>query len=350
MFNSDLFLRENEKGFEKFESKEYYPKPLTPIFTIGIFVRRKLARLRKFADREISRVNNWQKADDSLFSTSQSLTISKAGEKLKKAMEGDDKKALAKELKTYKATVDQFVPFYKTSLVREYGEAIIIALILALIIRTFVIQAFRIPSSSMVPTLLIGDQIVVNKFLYGTRIPFTDIKVLPIRQPRKGDIIVFKYPEDPKMDFIKRVVGVPGDQIRAYNGHLWVNGELIDKKPLGTFRYYDKNYGISFTNDMYMEALPTGEDGEVKMHRMLLDSNPYDPGFIRGEEKNAKYCVKETCTVPEGHYLCMGDNRDKSNDGRAWGFVDEKLIKGKAMVIYFSWPPKQLIRFGKILK
>lgn len=193
----------------------------------------------------------------------------------------------------------------KKKLLWEYVEAIITALILALLIRTFVVQAFKIPSGSMIPTLLIGDHILVNKFLYGTQIPFTDKKILIFREPEKGDVIVFKYPENPKKDFIKRVIATEGDTIEEKNKVVYVNGEPVTE----TYAYhYD----------------PTMHSG----------SDPRDTfGQIR---------------VPKDKIFVMGDNRDHSYDSRFWGFVDEKEVKGKAFIIYWSWDPDKWVRFNRI--
>jgi signal peptidase I len=183
--------------------------------------------------------------------------------------------------------------------VLEYAEAIITALLLALIIRAFVVQAFKIPTGSMVPTLLVGDHILVNKFLYGTRIPFSDNRILAFKKPERGDIIVFKYPKDPERDFIKRVMAVEGDVIESRDKVVFVNGERVDSP----FAIY---------ND---DTVITG------------DGNPRD-----------NFGPRE---VPEGKYFVMGDNRDHSLDSRYWGFVDFEAIKGKALIIYWSWNGKK---------
>ncbi len=181
------------------------------------------------------------------------------------------------------------------SVFREYAEAIIIAAVLALFIRTFIVQAFKIPSGSMEDTLLVGDHILVNKFLYGTVIPFTDTRILPIREPKRGDIIVFKYPGDESKDFIKRVIGTPGDVVEIINKKVYVNG-----KPL------NEPYTIFKDGDIIPRALqPRDNFGPIK--------------------------------VPPMKYFCMGDNRDRSSDGRYWGYVSQREILGKAFIIYWSW-------------
>ncbi len=193
------------------------------------------------------------------------------------------------------------------SVLREYVEAILIAGILALFIRSFVVQAFKIPSGSMENTLLIGDHILVNKFLYGTHIPFTDIKLMPVREPHRGDIIVFKYPEDETKDFIKRVIGTPGDVVEITNKKVYVNGKSL------------------------VEPYTVYADGEI-LARNLQARDNFGP-----------------VTVPAGKYFMMGDNRDKSHDSRFWGFVDENKIIGKALVIYWSWNgDDHWVRFKRI--
>jgi signal peptidase I len=192
----------------------------------------------------------------------------------------------------------------KKQLLREYAEAIITALILALVIRAYVVQAFKIPSGSMIPTLLIGDHILVNKFIYGTEIPFSGNRILAFRQPEKGDVIVFKYPENPKKDFIKRVVGTEGDVIAERDKVLYVNGKPV-VEPFA--RHFDRLIRMNDPRDNF---------GPV--------------------------------SVPEGKVFVMGDNRDQSYDSRYWGFVDVEAIKGKALIIYWSWSPENTVRFNRI--
>ena len=185
--------------------------------------------------------------------------------------------------------------------VRENIEALVIAVILALFIRAFVVQAFKIPSGSMMDTLLVGDYILVNKFIYGVKIPFTEITVLPIREPERGDVIVFKFPMDPSKDFIKRVVAVGGDTVEIRDKKVYVNGKL-----------------------------------QVNKHAIYDDprifSNPtlYPPELLRRDNM-------PLTKVPKGKLFVMGDNRDESNDSRFWGFVDVSAVRGEAFMIYWSW-------------
>lgn len=180
-------------------------------------------------------------------------------------------------------------------IIREYAESIIIALILALVIRAFVVQAFKIPTGSMRMTLLENDRILVNKFIYGARIPFTDIRLPAIRQPQRGDVIVFKYPEDPKKDFVKRLVASGGETLEIINGKIAINGWIIKEGPLNNIQYY--NFG------------PYGGQG-VKV------------------------------TVPKDCYFVLGDNSASSKDSRYWGFVPKKYLEGEAFFIF--WPIKRI--------
>jgi signal peptidase I len=176
---------------------------------------------------------------------------------------------------------------------REYTEALVVAGLLALIIRTFLFQAFHIPSGSMEDTLLEGDFLFVSKTLYGAEIPFTGGKRLPaIREPQRGDIIVFRYPEDPSQDFIKRCVGIPGDVVEYRDKQLFVNGEPQDE---------------DYTKITQGERIVPGRDN-------------FGP-----------------ITVPDGQFFMLGDNRDNSRDSRYWGFVDYSQLRGKALFIYWSW-------------
>jgi signal peptidase I len=200
----------------------------------------------------------------------------------------------------------------KKSGLRENIEAILVAIVLALFIRTFVIQAFKIPSGSMKQTLLIGDHILVNKFIYGVKIPFLETTIIPIKNPKRGDIIVFKFPEDPSKDFIKRVIGVAGDVIEVRDKKVYVNHTLLNH-----------DWGIHTDPNIFPAVIqPRDNFGQV--------------------------------VVPEHSLFVMGDNRDQSYDSRFWGFVDLKAVKGKALIIYWSWDKEDFgvrwNRIGRILK
>ena len=195
----------------------------------------------------------------------------------------------------------------RKKIIWEYAKAIITALILAMLIRTFIIQAFKIPSGSMIPTLLVGDHILVNKFLYGTKIPFSGKRVLMFKKPERGDIIVFKYPENPSKDFIKRVVAIEGDVIESKNKMVHVNGNKVNE--------------------------PYAQHTDSSMRPMGIEPRDNFGPVI----------------VPKNKYFVMGDNRDQSYDSRYWGYVDIKDVKGKALILYWSWDSeKSWVRIGRI--
>ena len=207
------------------------------------------------------------------------------------------------------------VKIKKKSAFREYAEAAAIAVLLALFIRTFVVQAFKIPSGSMKPTLLIGDHLLVNKFIYGIKIPFVDRYLVHFKRPMRGDIVVFKYPEDERLDFIKRVIGIEGDKIQIRGDVLYINGKKIETRYVGEYR--DRGY---FYADEYEEDL----DG---VRHYILD-----------EPEKEDLSDFGPVTVPPYSIFVMGDNRDNSKDSRYWGYVSLNKIKGKALIIYWSWP------------
>lgn len=197
------------------------------------------------------------------------------------------------------------------SKLREYIEAILMAIVIAFFIRTFIIQAYKIPSGSMKPTLLIGDHILVSKFNYGVRLPFIRSTLIPVGTPKQGDIVVFIYPEDRSKDFIKRLIGVPGDTIEIRDKNIILNGVP-----------YKDSHGV------YVDNLVI-------------------PGAVQPRDNFGPV------TVPEGSLFVMGDNRDESYDSRFWGFVNMKDVLGKALIIYWSWDQEdhgiRWRRIGKIL-
>ena len=192
----------------------------------------------------------------------------------------------------------------KKSTLREYAEAIIIALVLALFIRTFIVQAFKIPSGSMKETLKIGDHILVNKFIFGPRIPYTDLRIFSFTKPKRGDVIVFLEPTDKKKDFIKRVIGLPGETLEVKDRQVYINGETLEE--------------VGYVNHL-----------KRPFHSPLDKYGPIE--------------------IPENSYFMMGDNRENSSDSRVWGTLPFELIKGKAFMIYWSWDgPNRRVRWKRI--
>ena len=198
----------------------------------------------------------------------------------------------------------------------EYSRALFPVIFIVLILRSFLAEPFRIPSGSMMPTLLVGDFILVNKFAYGLRLPVLNTKVVELGEPRQGDVAVFRYPEDPSIDYIKRVVGVPGDHIAYRDKTLYINGKRMEQQPVGS--YVGTGAGMASTGARHLRE---NLDGVV--HDILIR-----PGAHSREGE---------FTVPEGYYFMMGDNRDNSKDSRYFGPVPEQNLVGKAMLIWMSW-------------
>jgi signal peptidase I len=208
-------------------------------------------------------------------------------------------------------------------------------------LRSFLFEPFKIPSGSMIPTLHIGDLILVNKFHYGIRLPVLNVKILDNNPVERGDVMVFRYPPKPSLDYIKRVVGVPGDKIAYINKVLTINGQLVSKVSVPEFFDADTmRYSKQFEEAMPIGSRPA-DMGQQRAHRLLNDDRV--PNFVSGIndfefKENCSYNVEGVvCTVPEGHYFTMGDNRDNSLDSRYWGFVPDKNIVGKAFFIWMNF-------------
>jgi signal peptidase I len=231
----------------------------------------------------------------------------------------------------------------------DYARSFFPVALAVLLLRSFVFEPFRIPSDSMMPTLLAGDFILVDKFAYGLRLPVTNTKILDTGSPRRGDVVVFRYPLDPSENYIKRVVGLPGDHVTVRNDRLIINGKVIPFKVTGTY-----------TDGCYINMqLATEHLGEHTHQALLcpvpLEVTPYPLAGCRRSDTHGYVCGGApppgamaliepqvvTKVVPKGEYLMVGDNRDNSDDGRVWGFVPDANLVGKATYIWFNWDPQR---------
>ncbi|MBF0283465.1 MAG: signal peptidase I [Magnetococcales bacterium] len=213
---------------------------------------------------------------------------------------------------------------------REYYDAVVVAVGIALVIRTFLFEPFKIPSGSMIPTLLVGDYLFVQKYSYGFRVPYTTHRILMGEGPQRGDVAVFKYPEDPGKDYIKRIIGLPGDRILYVNKQLFINDQPVSYAPQGDFTYYNER-------DNKLEGQRFTEELPGKSHDMLIQSTPFAYPAGRFEY-----------TVPPEHYFAMGDNRDNSNDSRIWGPVPAWRLVGRATMLFWSYDHHEASLMGKI--
>jgi len=218
----------------------------------------------------------------------------------------------------------------------EFSAGFFPVIVIVFVLRSFLFEPFRIPSGSMIPTLLVGDLILVNKYTYGVRLPIINKKIIALGDPQRGDVMVFRFPEDPSLDYIKRVIGLPGDKISYENKILTINGQQVPEVALAD--YFDRDR-ISYSNQ-FIEKLPSARG--VVEHSILKDGDRLpiiSPGNFRFHD-NCAYTASNTavsCTVPAGHYFTMGDNREISQDSRYWGFVPDENIVGKAFLIWMNF-------------
>jgi signal peptidase I len=217
----------------------------------------------------------------------------------------------------------------------EYSKSFFPVILLVFLLRSFLVEPFKIPSGSMIPTLLVGDFILVNKFTYGIRLPVINQKVVEVNSPQRGEVMVFRYPENPSLDYIKRVVGLPGDVVTYRDKQLTINGQPVPTEPQSDFEYNEGGLNM-------VSAKRFREQLDQHDHTILV--NPEVPPVqlvgVRQfpQRENCEYNDSGfTCKVPPGHYFVMGDNRDSSSDSRYWGFVPEANIVGKAFMIWWNF-------------
>jgi len=267
----------------------------------------------------------------------QQAKVKAAIEALSEAVIARDFDKLPGALNALDDVLDGNLGFARKSTAREYTESIGVAVLIALFLRAFVVEAFKIPSGSMIPTLQVGDHIFVNKFIYGVRVPFTNIKFgMEYRKPRRGEVIVFIYPKEPDKDFIKRIVAIEGDTVEVRDNQIFINGVGVPRSHVdGDCKYED-----------FVEDTARWEERRCEAWIEDVNGNHYTTVY----DKNGGVHSTRPVTVPKDSVFVMGDNRDNSHDSRYWGFVPFDLIKGKAMIIWWSHAEHEGVRVKRLFK
>lgn len=228
----------------------------------------------------------------------------------------------------------------------EYTKSFFPVLLLVFCLRSFLVEPFKIPSSSMRPTLEVGDFILVNKFIYGIRLPIVERKIIQIQDPKRGDVMVFRYPNDTSLDYIKRVIGLPGDEVTYHNKQLTVNGQTMPLTADSSYSYLEGSTAF-VTTQRFVEDL-SGVQHSIAQNPDVPPVRLSEVQTFPGHENCVYNDAGFTCKVPAGEYFMMGDNRDNSADSRYWGFVPDDHIRGKAFMIWWNWDDISNFAFKRV--
>jgi signal peptidase I len=311
------------------------------LFRAAIETAREDLMLHRDAELAIKDAERRLRLHGGRLGTEQRAAVEHALAELVAARAAGHSAELAEALSHIDQLLTEHLSFARKGASREYVESIGVAVLIALLLRAFVVEAFKIPSGSMIPTLQVGDHIFVNKFIFGARVPFSGIKVLEhVREPRRGEVIVFIYPRDPEKDFIKRIVGIPGDNVQVCaGGQVLINGKPLRREPIpGPCEYddYDEDRPFGSWHKVRCTAFRewNGNESYVTVHN---EASPPPPVPLCNE-----------WTVPSDQIFVMGDNRDNSHDSRYWGFVPYENIKGKAWFIWWSAGERSSVRLNRM--
>jgi signal peptidase I len=341
---------------QKIAMEREVPGPLYLYLAIGIGIAALVGLARLLLGDEIERVvrRNHTQKDSKLLLRETQRCLKSHGDRLRPEQREDLERSAAAlaasrdagdwdeafaTLQSLDGKLEQYFASVRKSTAREYAESIVVAVLIALLLRSFVVEAFKIPSGSMIPTLQVGDHIFVNKFIYGLRIPATNIKLgMSIRKPHRGEVAVFKFPKDPDKDFIKRIVAVEGDTVEIKDEVLYINGKPVHREHIDN---------VACEYEDVEEVTQRWEHRVCDAWRETLDGHEYTTIYNKDMPSPRSYTFSKI-TVPPGHVFAMGDNRDNSHDSRFWGFVPFELLKGKAMIIWWSSGEPEGIRIKRI--
>lgn len=228
----------------------------------------------------------------------------------------------------------------------EYPKSFFPIILVVFCLRSFLVEPFKIPSGSMIPTLLVGDFILVNKYTYGIRLPVANLKIINVNEPRRGEVMVFRFPEDPSIDYIKRVIGVPGDMVVYRNKQLSINDVPVQLEPDGDYKYIES--GLAYIYTQRFKEKMDGNEYNILINKEMPNIQLSAVHHFPYRENCTFDQTGFSCKIPEGSYFTLGDNRDGSSDSRYWGFVPEDNIVGKAFLIW--WNFNDLSRIGTLIK
>lgn len=315
--------------------------------------RKKISQARRFLEEKRREL----KKHGAKISQEDRDKLTAAMASLEEAIEGRGR--LSTALKELDLRVEQILGFAKKSTAREYAESIVIAILIAVVLRAFVVEAFKIPTGSMIPTLAVGDHIFVNKFIYGLRIPLTNSWFAEWGTPDHGDVIVFRFPRDLSKDYIKRVVAVEGDRVRVDGLDVYVNDKKLERSDSSTYEYINEGDEEEYALGEIFHATAFAEkNAGENPHSYTVLYKRADPGRLdlpsSSEVLPGLHCTGDRpeangfCEVEPGYVFVMGDNRDNSSDSRVWGAVPTTYVKGKAMFIWWSRGPRSGVRWDRI--